>query len=135
MSSSSYGSIASNFTLTALRVVAGFIFLTSGTMKVFGWPAPMPDGAEFVLMSQIGIGGVLEVVGGALLMLGLFTRITAFVMSGMMAVAYFQFHAGQNVLFPVMNNGTAAVLFCFIWLFFAGSGGGPWSLDARRSKR
>lgn len=134
MSNSSYGSFASNLTLTALRVVAGFIFLISGTMTIFAWPEPPPGGSEFVLMSQMGIGKVLEVVGGALLMLGLFTRITAFLMSGMMAVAYFQFHASGS-FWPNVNGGVAAVLFCFIWLFFAGSGGGPWSLDARRSKR
>jgi putative oxidoreductase len=135
MSNSSYGSFASNLTLTALRVVAGFIFLISGTMTVFGWPEPPAGVPEFDLMSQMGIGKVLEVVGGALLMLGLFTRITAFVMSGMMAVAYFQFHAGSDWLWPAKNGGAAAVLFCFVWLVFAAGGGGPWSLDARRSKK
>lgn len=134
MSSSNTGSFPANLTLTALRVVAAFIFFTSGTIKVFAWPIPMPDGATFDPMTQIGIGGILEVVGGVLLFLGLFTRITAFLMSGMMAVAYFQFHAPGN-FHPVVNQGTAAVLFCFIWLHFAAAGAGPWSLDARRGKK
>lgn len=77
-------------------------------------------------------GGALEIAGGALLMLGLFTRPTAFLMSGMMAVAYFQFHAPQGGwLWPTVNGGTPAVLYCFVWLFFAAAGAGAWSLDAK----
>lgn len=117
-----------------LRIVAAFIFVTSGTMKLFAFPAGVPpDGGTVPLMSQAGIGGVLEVVGGGLLLLGLFTRPTAFVLSGMMAVAYFQFHAPQG-FWPTMNGGIPAVLYCFLWLYFAAAGAGPWSLDARRAR-
>jgi putative oxidoreductase len=93
----------------------------------------MPDGSTADLMTQIGIGGVLEIVGGGLLVLGLFTRPAAFLMSGMMAVAYFQFHA-PNDFWPTVNGGVAAVLYCFLWLYFAAAGAGPWSLDANRGK-
>jgi putative oxidoreductase len=84
-------------------------------------------------MTQVGIGGLLEVVGGALLLVGLFTRPVAFLLSGEMAVAYFQFHAPQG-LWPIVNQGQPAVLYCFIWLYFSAAGAGPWSLDALRKK-
>jgi putative oxidoreductase len=84
-------------------------------------------------LSQLWIGGVLELVGGALLLLGLFTRPAAFVLSGMMAVAYFQFHFPHS-FWPTLNNGVPAVLYCFIWLYFSAAGAGPWSLDAKRGK-
>jgi putative oxidoreductase len=120
--------------LSILRIVGAAIFITSGTTKMFGWPAPMPDGMEFKLMSQVGLGAVLEIVGGGLLLLGLLTRPTAFVMSGMMAVAYWQFHAPGSP-WPTVNMGIPAILYCFIWLYISASGPGPWSLDAllRRS--
>jgi putative oxidoreductase len=85
------------------------------------------------LMSQLGLGATLEVFGGALLLLGLFTRPVAFLLSGEMAVAYFQFHFPQN-FWPVMNGGVPAVLYCFLWLYFSAAGAGPWSLDAKRGK-
>ena len=117
-----------------LRIVAAFIFIPSGTIKLFAFPVGMPpNGATAPLMSQIGIGGLLEVVGGALMLLGLFTRPVAFILAGEMAVAYFQFHAPQN-FWPPVNGGTAAVLFCFIWLYFSAAGAGPWSVDALRGK-
>jgi putative oxidoreductase len=84
-------------------------------------------------MTQIGIGGLLEVVGGALLLVGLFTRPAAFVLSGEMAVAYFQFHQPQG-FWPIVNQGQPAVLYCFIWLYFSAAGAGPWSLDALKKK-
>lgn len=119
-----------------LRIVAAFIFITSGTMKLFAFPAGMPpDGGTAKLFSQIGIGGVLETFGGALLLVGLFTRPTAFLLSGMMAVAYFQFHAPGG-FWPVLNGGIPAVLYCFVWLYFSAAGAGPWSIDsALRNKK
>jgi len=84
-------------------------------------------------MSQIWIGGVLELVGGALLLLGLFTRPVAFLLSGEMAVAYFQFHAPQG-FWPTLNGGVPAVLYTFVWLYFSAAGAGPWSLDAKLGK-
>jgi len=120
---------------SVLRIVAAFIFIQSGTMKLFAFPMGMPpDGGTAELMTQTGIGGLLEVVGGALVLLGLFTRPTAFVLSGEMAVAYFQFHAPQS-FWTVINGGYAAVLYCFLWLYLSAAGAGPWSLDAWRKKR
>jgi putative oxidoreductase len=119
---------------SVLRIVAAFIFILSGTMKLFAFPAGMPpDGSTATLMSQVGIGGVLETVGGALLLVGLFTRPVAFVLSGEMAVAYFQFHF-PNGIWPILNGGVAAALYCFVWLYFSAAGAGPWSLDARLGK-
>ena len=119
---------------SVLRMVAALLFLQSGTMKLFGWPMAMPEGQSFSLMSQMGVGAILELVGGTLLLVGLFTRPAAFILSGEMAVAYFQFHF-PNGFWPLVNQGQPAVLFCFIWLYFSAAGAGPWSLDAtvRRS--
>jgi putative oxidoreductase len=119
--------------LSVLRIVAALMFLQAGTMKLFGWPVAMPGGETASLMTQTGIGGVLEAFGGALLLVGLFTRPVAFVLSGEMAVAYFQFHAPQG-FWPIVNQGQPAVLYCFIWLYFSAAGAGPWSLDAWRKK-
>ena len=97
---------------------------------------PRRDAAERryrLLPFQIWFGGFLEVVGGALLALGLFTRPVAFLLSGEMAVAYFQFHAPGG-FWPAVNGGTAAALYCFVWLYFSAAGAGPWSLDARLTK-
>ena len=116
-----------------LRVVAGLLFLQAGGLILFGWFGGMPGGGSTPLMSQTGIGGVLEFVGGIAIMLGLFTRPVAFVLSGMMAVAYWQFHAPQGG-WPVQNQGVPAVLFCFIFLYMAARGGGDWSLDALRHR-
>jgi putative oxidoreductase len=116
-----------------LRIVAAFLFIPSGTIKLFAYPMAMPEGATAAVMSQIWIGGVLEIIGGALLLVGLFTRPVAFLLAGEMAVAYFQFHAPQG-FWPTMNGGIPAVLFCFIWLYFSAAGAGPWSLDAMRRK-
>jgi putative oxidoreductase len=117
-----------------LRIVAALMFILAGTMKLFAFPAGMPPNGDTArVMSQVWIGGVLEVVGGALLVLGLFTRPVAFVLSGEMAVAYFQFHF-PNGFWPTMNGGVPAVIYCFVWLYFSAAGAGPWSLDARRGK-
>jgi putative oxidoreductase len=113
-----------------LRVVSGLLFMQAGGMKLLGWFGGMPGGGGTPpLMSQVGIGGVLELVGGLLIMLGLFTRPVAFILSGEMAVAYWQFHA-PNGAWPIQNHGEPAVLLCFIFLFIAARGGGLWSLDA-----
>lgn len=115
---------------SVLRIVAAFIFMQSGTMKLFAFPIGMPpNGGTAQLMSQVGLGGVLEVFGGLLLLVGLFTRPVAFVLAGEMAVAYFQFHFPQN-FWPVINGGVSAALYCFVWLFFSAAGPGPWSVDA-----
>jgi putative oxidoreductase len=114
---------------SVLRIVAAFMFIQNGTMKLFAWPIGMqPDGGPAQLLTQVGIGGTLETFGGGLLLLGLFTRPVAFILSGEMAVAYFQFHQ-PNELWPIMNRGIPAVLFCFLWLYFSAAGGGAWSLD------
>jgi putative oxidoreductase len=116
---------------SALRMVAAFLFMQPGTMKLFSFPMAMPGGMSFHPFSQIGVGGILEVFGGALLFVGLFTRPVAFVLAGEMAVAYFQFHAPRG-FWTLTNGGTDAVFFCFLWLWFSAAGAGPWSLDARR---
>lgn len=117
-----------------LRMVAAFLFVQLGTMKLFAFPIGMPpNGGTAALWSQAGIGGMLEVVCGSLLLAGLWTRPMAFLMSGMMAVAYFQFHA-PNGFWPLVNGGIDAALFCFVWLYFSAAGGGPWSVDALRGK-
>ena len=114
-----------------LRVVAGLLFFQVGSMKLLGWFGGMPGhpGSAAPLMSQMGIGGVLESFGGIAIMLGLLTRPVAFILSGEMAVAYWQFHA-PNGAWPILNHGEPAVLFCFIFLYMAAQGGGDWSLDA-----
>lgn len=120
--------------LSVLRIVAAFMFMTAGTMKLFAFPIGMPpDGGTAQLMTQTGIGGILEFVGGLLLLLGLFTRPVAFLLAGEMAVAYFQFHAPKS-FWPIVNGGQPAVLYCFIWLYLCAAGPGPWSLDAMRRK-
>jgi putative oxidoreductase len=119
---------------SVLRIMAAFMFMQAGMMKLFAFPAGMPpDGGTARLMSQIGLGGVLETFGGGLLLLGLFTRPVAFLLAGEMAVAYFQFHFPKG-FWPVLNGGMNAALFCFVWLYFSAAGGGPWSLDAIRGK-
>jgi len=117
---------------SVLRIAAALMFLQSGTMKLFDWPLAMPGGTPS-LMSQVGFGGLLEVVGGTLLLVGLFTRPVAFVLSGEMAVAYFQFHY-PNGFWPIVNQGQPAALYCFIWLYLSAAGPGPWSLDAIRKR-
>jgi putative oxidoreductase len=113
-----------------LRIVAAFMFIQSGTIKLFAWPMGMPpDNSTAELLTQVGIGGILEVFGGALLMIGLFTRPVAFILAGEMAVAYFQFLQPLGT-WPVENMGVSAVLYCFVWLYFSAVGAGPWSVDA-----
>jgi putative oxidoreductase len=120
--------------LSVVRIMVALLFLEHGTQKLLGFPAgsnPMP--AMFTLSWT---QGVIELVGGLLLTIGLFTRPVAFVLSGDMAVAYFMAHAPQN-FFPIINRGDAAILYCFIFFFVFFAGPGPWSVDAmwRRTDR
>ena len=117
------------YLLSTLRIVGAFMFMQAGTMKLFAWPIGMPpNGGTAELMTQVGIAGILETFGGALLLIGLFSRPVAFILAGEMAVAYFQFHAPQ-AMWPIMNGGQPAVLYCFIFLYIFAAGPGPWSLD------
>ncbi|MDB5593617.1 MAG: DoxX family protein [Hyphomicrobiales bacterium] len=114
----------------ALRIVAGLLYLEHGTSKLLGFPHDVHyDGLQFV--SLMGLAGVLEMVGGFLILIGLFTRPVAFVLSGMMAVAYFMAH-GSKGFFPALNGGDAAILFCFVFLYLASVGPGPFSVDGSR---
>ena len=126
---------AVKITYLALRVVSGVLFCTSGGVILFGWFGGMPGqpGAP-PFLSQIWIGGVLELVGGAAVAVGLATRPVAFILSGMMAVAYWQFHAPSGT-WPLQNNGVPAVLYCFLFLYMCAQGGGEWSLDALIRRR
>ena len=119
--------------LSVLRIVSAFLFLQHGTAKLFHLPhVAMFD--QLQIASLAGVAGILEVVGGLLLLIGLFTRPVAFVLSGEMAVAYFIAHAPQgHVLSPMLNQGEPAVLYCFIFLFISAAGAGLWSVDAARS--
>jgi putative oxidoreductase len=111
--------------LSLLRIITAFLFMEHGTMKLFGFPAPMGDISLFSLM---GLAGVLEVFGGLLILIGLCTRPVAFLLSGEMAFAYFMVHWPQG-FWPVLNHGEAAVFYCFTFLYLAAAGAGPWSLD------
>ena len=120
--------------LAVLRIVTAYLFIPHGTAKLFGVPhQPMFDGLR--LMSLMGLAGVLETFGGALFLVGLFTRPVAFVLCGFMAVAYFMGHASQgNALLPLLNQGELAVLYCFVFLYFIFAGAGAWSVDAARGR-
>lgn len=112
--------------LSLLRIVTAFLFMQHGGMKIFGYPAEA-HGA-FELFSLIGLAGVLELFGGFLLLIGLFTRPVAFILSGQMAVAYFMAHAPQG-FWPLNNGGELAAVFSFVFLYFVFAGGGAWSTD------
>jgi putative oxidoreductase len=111
--------------------MTGLLFFEHGSSKLLGFPVSEVSSQPFNLMSMLGVTGVLEFIGGAFIILGLFTRITAFILSGFMAVAYFMAHAPQG-FYPINNHGELAILFCFVFLYFAAAGPGPWSIDARR---
>ena len=113
------------YLLSVLRIITAFLFMEHGSMKLLGYPAPMGDISLFSLM---GLAGTLELVGGFLVLIGLFTRPVAFFLSGEMAFAYFMAHA-PNGFWPVLNHGEPAVLYCFIFLYQAAAGGGKWSAD------
>lgn len=115
--------------LAIFRIVAGIMFISAGTMKLFNYPTnPMPDIPQPEMWSQIWIGGVLELVGGTLIVLGLLTRPAAFILAGEMAVAYFQFHQPQ-AFWATQNGGVSAVMYCFFFLYLVAAGAGAWSLD------
>lgn len=115
------------------RVIVGYMFLVHGTVKLFAFPQSMTNGKPAVeWLSLMGLGGMLEIIGGVLLILGLFTRINTFVMAGMMAVAYFYFHSGFDLIFnPIVNKGEAAALYCMVFLIYWVVGAGKYSLDAK----
>ena len=116
--------------LGILRIVIGFLFLQHGSAKLLGMPhVAMFDGLQ--LFSLIGVAGILELVGGILILIGLCTRFTAFILSGEMAFAYFIAHAGSNFL-PLLNGGELAVIYCFVFLYFAFAGAGAFSIDHAR---
>jgi putative oxidoreductase len=116
--------------LSLLRIIAAFLFMQVGTAKLFAFPAAvMPGGGTAPPGTLPWVAGVLETFGGALLLVGLFTRPVAFILSGEMAFAYFIGHAPRG-LWPVLNEGSGAILFCFIYLYLSAAGPGPWSVDA-----
>ncbi len=116
--------------LSVLRIVTAVLFLQHGTAKFFGFPhVDAFDNMQFA--SLLGAAGVLEIVGGLLILIGLFTRPVAFILSGFMAVAYFMAHAPQG-FYPLLNQGELAVLYCFVFLYLSAAGGGAWSADAAR---
>jgi putative oxidoreductase len=115
--------------LALLRIVTALLFIEHGTMKLFGFP---PSDMSPPLFSLFGFAGVLEVFGGILVLIGLFTRPAALILSGEMAVAYWMAHAPQS-FFPVLNGGESAILFCFVFLYLVFAGPGAWSVDARRA--
>ena len=116
--------------LSILRIVLGLLYTQHGLFKIFGFPPGPTPAKPYVLMSLVpGLAGLLELIGGALVAIGLFTRIVAFILSGEMAFAYFMAHA-PRAFYPYSNGGELAVLYCFVFLYLAFAGGGPWSLDA-----
>ena len=120
--------------LSLLRIVAGFMFSLHGVQKILGWLGGMGGtGATAPVLSFPWVAGILELVGGLLLVVGLFTVPVAFLLSGEMAVAYFMAHFPQG-FFPILNRGELAALYCFVFLYIATAGPGPWSIDAARSR-
>jgi putative oxidoreductase len=120
--------------LSILRIVTGLIFLAHGTQKFLGFPAGDMAGSGLALDNLGAVAGIIELVAGALLVLGLLTRVAAFISSGSMAVAYWYAHAPQN-FFPVNNAGDAAILYCFVFLYLVFAGPGPYSIDAALYRR
>lgn len=119
--------------LAVLRVVAALLFMEHGTAKLFAFPVPQP-GVPDPLPTMLLIAAIIEVAGGALIALGLFTRLAAFIAAGEMAAAYFIAHFSRG-FWPVANMGDAAILFCFVFLYISAAGPGAWSLDAMRMKK
>jgi len=117
--------------LSVLRIMTGLLFLEHGTGKLLGFPPS--DHAAPTLFSLMGLQGALELVGGFLILIGLFTRPVAFVLAGDMAVAYFMAHAPKS-FFPTLNGGQLAILFCFVFLYLAFAGGGEWSADEQLAR-
>ena len=115
--------------LSLMRIMAALLLMQHGTTKVLGFPATQMTGVSLASMS--GIAGIIELVGGALLLIGLFSRATAFILSGMTAVAYFLVHAPKD-FYPLVNGGELAALYCFVFFYLVFAGPGPWSVDALR---
>ena len=129
------GSKLSDLALTALRIVTGFLFFCHGAQKILGWFAEPGSPKMALAFPQLPwFAGVIELVGGAFIVLGLLTHLWAFLSSGEMAVAYFMAHAPKGPL-PIINHGELAVLYCFVFLFLAAHGGGPYSIDGAMRKR
>ncbi|MES1199554.1 MAG: DoxX family protein [Pseudomonadota bacterium] len=120
--------------LSVLRIVSGLLFLEHGAAKLLHFPPTEMFATAPAIGSMIWIAGVLELVGGSLLVIGLFTPFVAFLLSGEMAIAYWTAHAPHSP-FPLINQGESAILFCFVFLYLAGAGGGPWSADALMRKK
>ena len=117
--------------LSILRIAAGLLILQHGTTKLLGFPATEMSGISVSTMP--GMAGIIELVGGILVVIGLFTRPAAFILSGMTAVAYWYVHAPQG-FYPLLNGGELAALYCFVFLYLACAGGGVWSIDAKRGR-
>ena len=125
---------SSPYLLSILRIVCALMFITFGTMKLFAFPIGMPpDGSTAKLITETGVGAILEFFGGILFLIGWLTRPVAFILAGEMAVAYWQFHFPMSP-WPIINNGVSAVLYCFVFLYFSAAGAGPWSVDAKLKK-
>jgi putative oxidoreductase len=118
--------------LSVLRFMAGLEILQHGTAKILHFPT-VPQMANVQIGSLAGVGGLIELIGGTLMVLGLFTRPTAFILCGFTAVAYFMVHASKS-FFPILNGGELAVLYCFVFLYIFAAGPGPWSIDAARGR-
>ena len=121
----------SNYTYAALRIVTGLLFMFHGSQKLLGWPVPPMDGMPPFITY---IAGPIELIGGALVMIGLMTRWAAFFCSGLMAAAYWMAH-GTKAMYPMLNGGELAIVFCFAFLYISSHGPGIWSLDAMRGTR
>ena len=117
--------------LSILRIMTGLLFLAHGTTKFLGFPVTQMTPGPGAMDTMTLVTGTLELVGGTLIVLGFLTRITAFILSGFMAVAYFMAHAPKD-FYPLNNGGELAIMFCFVFLYLAAAGAGPWSIDARR---
>ena len=118
--------------LGIVRILLGLLYMQHGLSKYFGFPGPAPQ--NFEVFSLIGLAGAIEVVGGLMVAVGIYTRWAAFIVSGEMAVAYFMVNAPRG-FFPILNGGELGVLYCFVFLYMAVAGGGAWSADAQRSSR
>ena len=118
--------------LSVLRIITGLMIIEHGMAKLLGWPV-VSAFAQLKLFSLLGLAGTIELIGGALLILGLFTQPAAFILSGEMAVAYFMVHEPRS-FFPLINGGSLAIIYCFACLYLATAGGGPWSVDAAMKK-